>query len=288
MPGPQPASTVHGREPAHVHARFRTGCAATRPSASTMMVVGQHRTPYCLAIRCCESCTRGNDSPRRLRISSSALLLLPPWNATIKGAFSASLMQALQAAELREARRRPRLPEVQQHVSSAETMKCEPVSTIVLERGVRRGIAGRNGQPQRTKPRRRSRHEVLVEGGRQRRGIRFAFVLPDELAPGVDEIDRRRPGDGKHACPAALVILGELHRRAAALAGSMGVCSRTLGESCRTRPPAERQSPSARPRSAPGSARCSAHPAASPRANPRNTPACSAREVLFPARRAAR
>ncbi len=64
----------------------------------TVMVVGQHRTPYRLAIRCCESCTRGNDSPRRLRISSSALLFLPPWNATIKGGSLAGLMQSLAGA----------------------------------------------------------------------------------------------------------------------------------------------------------------------------------------------
>ena len=102
--------------------------------------------------------------------------------------------------------------------------------------------------------------EMLVERSRQRRGIRFAFVLPDELAPGVDEIDRRRLGDGKHARPAALVVLGELHRRADASRGSLLSNSRReLSNAPAGRTTITISAELLRP----GSARHSAHPAAS-------------------------
>src|SRR5262249_59809799 len=54
---------------------------------------------------------------------------------------------------------------------------------------------------------------MLIEGSRQLPRIWFALVLPDELPSGIDEIGRWPLHDGKHAGPAALVILGELHQR---------------------------------------------------------------------------
>ncbi len=97
-------------------------------------------------------------------------------------------------------------------------MKGELIAEIILEYRVGRGIAGCKGQPQRTKLWRPRRHGVLTKDGRQCRRIRFAFVFPDELALGVDEIRRGRLDDAKRACPASLIILGELHLRAGALA----------------------------------------------------------------------
>ena len=119
-----------------------------------------------------------------------------------KRPFRASLMESLQARKFCEAGRRPRLPEVQKHVPSAETMKSELIAEIVLEYRVGRGIARRKDQPQRTKLWRPRRHGVLSKDGRQCRSIRFAFVFPDELASGIDEKRRGRLDDAKRACPA--------------------------------------------------------------------------------------
>ena len=98
-----------------------------------------------------ESCTSGNDRPSRLRISSSALPSLPPWNATMNGGLLAGLVQFLKTGELGEARRRPRLPEIQYRPSSAQAMKRRTdLARSSVECRVGRGFAGLNGQPQRT------------------------------------------------------------------------------------------------------------------------------------------
>src|SRR5438270_7665020 len=55
---------------------------------------------------------------------------------------------------------------------------------------------------------------VPIDGSYQLCRRRFAFMLPDELALGVDEVNRWPLRHSKHACPAALVILGELHEDA--------------------------------------------------------------------------
>src|SRR5258708_30119095 len=115
-------------------------------------------------------------------------------------------MESLQARKFCKARRRPRLPEVQKHVPSAETMKSELIAEIILEYRVGRGIAGCKGQPQRTKLWRPRRHGVLTKDGRQCRRIRFAFVFPDQLASGIDEIRRWRLYHAKSAGPAPFLI----------------------------------------------------------------------------------
>ena len=89
------------------------------------------------------------------------------------------------------------------------------LSTHGLEPRARRPIAKGNGELQRTETGRRRRNEVLFNGGCQLHRIRFALMLPDELASGIDEIGRGLLADGKHVRPAALIILGELHRHAA-------------------------------------------------------------------------
>src|SRR5437588_10413391 len=99
---------------------------------------------------------------------------------------SPGLVQSLQAAELRETRRRPGLPEIQQDLSAAEAMKRKLVSGVGLELSIRGWIAMRNGQPQRTKSRRRGRDLVPIDRSCQLRRIGLARVLPGELTPGVE------------------------------------------------------------------------------------------------------
>ncbi len=91
------------------------------------------------------------------------------------------LVQVLQALKLRQARRRPRLPEIQQDVAAAQPLQRKLFAVVCLELPIDGGIATRDRKTEAAEFGCRSRGEMspqLLPIGRSW----LSLVLPDERA----------------------------------------------------------------------------------------------------------